>query len=427
MTGGWGVRWLLGRSAARCVGLVCVLLLPCAANSATTDAKTGRAAERPQDSRERLKEVQRELGREREQVKEAGRKEATLSRDLAQLEADLKNKTKLLKDLEGKLRGSTQRIASLSKEIDSTEKRLSRTRVLLKLRLRAMYKQGRVGYVRMLLSADDFSSASRRLKYLSALASQDQRLMQAYAVSLNDLSKKKADFEQYKKEISDASQQAEATKRQIVEQQQQHRVLLAKVRDEKAAHLAAIKELEKSAKGLQALIARLQAEEERQRRASRAHSRETARTETRTGTDVPIAGDGHFEQLRGKLPWPAAGTLASTFGRQEHPRFQTVTFNRGIEISAPAGRDIQAVADGTVIFADWFKGYGRLVIVDHGAGYFTLYAHAADVLVKPGDPVKAGQTIAKVGDSGSLEGPQLYFELRHRGKPQDPLAWLQPR
>jgi len=430
MTGDRVGFWLPGRRAGCLIGLACALLLPCAAKSATTSTKSPRpqekSQERPQDSRERLKEVQRELGREREQAKEAGRKEATLSRDLAQIEADLKIKTKLLKDLEAKLRGSTQRIASLSREIDSTEKRLSRTRTLLKLRLRAMYKQDRVGYVRMLLSADDFSSASRRLKYLSALAAQDQRLMQAYAVSLNDLSKKKADFEQYKKDVSEASQQAEATRRQIVDQQQQHRVLLAKVRDEKAAHLAAIKELEKSAKGLQALIARLQADEERQRRASRATSRETARTETRTGVETPI-GDSQFERLRGKLPWPAAGTLASTFGRQEHPRFQTVTFNRGIEITAPAGRDIQAVADGTIIFADWFKGYGRLVILDHGGGYFTLYAHAADLLVKTGDTVTAGQTIAKVGDTGSLEGPQLYFELRYRGKPQDPLAWLQPR
>jgi septal ring factor EnvC (AmiA/AmiB activator) len=131
--------------------------------------------------------------------------------------------------------------------------------------------------------------------------------------------------------------------------------------------------------------------------------------------------------MRGKLPWPASGTLASTFGRQEHPRFHTVTFNRGIEISAPQGREIVAVADGSVIYADWFKGYGRLIILDHGGGYFTLYAHAADLRVKAGDTAAGGQAIATVGDSGSLEGPQLYFELRHKGKPEDPLAWLTPR
>jgi septal ring factor EnvC (AmiA/AmiB activator) len=117
--------------------------------------------------------------------------------------------------------------------------------------------------------------------------------------------------------------------------------------------------------------------------------------------------------------------VASAFGRQEHPKFRTVTYNRGIEISAAMGRPVLAVYDGTVLYADWFRGYGRLVILDHGGGYFTLYAHASELLVKVGDQVTRGQPIARVGDTGSLEGPQLYFEVRHRGKPQDPLAWLE--
>jgi septal ring factor EnvC (AmiA/AmiB activator) len=389
-------------------------------------------APRAQDSRDRLKEVQRELGREREKVQEARRKEVSLSRELTALEDDLKAKTKLLKGLEGKLRGSSQRIAKLSRDIGATETRLQRSRTLLRQRLRAMYKQGRLGYVRVLLSAEDFSSAGRRLKYLSALAAQDQRLIKMHHASLTDLSQKRLEFERYKKEVSEATEKASATRNQIVEEQRKYRVLLAKVREEKAGHLAAVKELEVSAKDLQALIARLQSEEERQRRASRpTPKREGTRGESggrdKEETTLDIRDDGRFERLRGKLPWPAKGTLTSGFGRQEHPRFHTVTFNRGIEISAPHGRDIVAVADGTVIYADWFKGYGRLIILDHGSGYFTLYAHASDLLVKTGDAVSGGQAIAKVGDSGSLEGPQLYFELRHKGKPQDPLAWLQSR
>jgi septal ring factor EnvC (AmiA/AmiB activator) len=405
-----------------------VVLAAGLAFAGSTDGKAPRA----QDSRDRLKEVQRELGREREKVKEARRKEASLSRELTALEDDLKTKTKLLKDLEAKLRGSSQRITRLSRDIGTTETRLQRSRTLLRQRLRAMYKQGRLGYARVLLSAEDFSSAGRRLKYLSALASQDQRLIKAHNVSLTDLSQKRAEFERYKKEMSEATEKAAATRSQIVEEQRKYRVLLAKVREEKAGHLAAVKELEVSAKDLQALIARLQSEEERQRRASRpAPKREVSRGESSAKdpaeTSLDIRDDGRFERLRGKLPWPANGTLASGFGRQTHPRFQTVTFNRGIEISAPYGRDIMAVADGTVIYADWFKGYGRLVILDHGSGYFTLYAHASDIRVKTGDTVSGGQAIAQVGDSGSLEGPQLYFELRHKGKPQDPLAWLQSR
>ncbi len=385
---------------------------------------------RVQEGKERLKEVQRELGREREQAKEAGRKEASLARDLARLDEDLKRKTQLLRDLEAKLRGSSQRIARLSQEISTTESRLARSRELLKRRLRAIYKQGRLGYVRMLLAAEDFSAAGRRLKYLSAIAGQDQRLMQQYGTTLTVLSQKRMELEQYKAEIADAREKAAATRGQIAEEQRKRRILLASVREEKAGHLATVKELEASAKDLQALIARLQSEEERQRRASRMpQRREGSRADTPSGKEeaLDLRDDGRFERLKGRLPWPAVGPLATTFGRQEHPRFHTVTFNRGIEIAAPEGRDIAAVADGTVIYADWFKGYGQLIILDHGGGYFTLYAHASQMLVRASESVSRGQVIGKVGDTGSLEGPQLYFELRHKGKPQDPLAWLLPQ
>ena len=416
-------------AAARRPGrtVACILVLWLTAGVALAGSPEGKAP-RSQDSRDRLKEVQRELGREREKAKEAGRKEASLARELGTLESDLKAKTKLLRELEDKLRGSSQRITKLSRDISVTEGRLQRSRNLLRRRLRAMYKQGRLGYVRMLLSAEDFSSVGRRLKYLSALAAQDQRLMQSYSANLTDLSQKRVEFERYKREVAEASEKAAATRGQIVEEQRNYRVLLAKVREEKAGHLASVKELERSAKDLQGLIARLQSEEERQRRASRAApKREPSRGDSAKEETLDPRDDGRFERLRGKLPWPAKGTLASGYGRQEHPRFHTVTFNRGIEIAAPQGRDIVAVAEGTAIYADWFKGYGRLVILDHGGGYFTLYAHCADILVKAGDAVPGGQVIAKVGDSGSLDGPQLYFELRHKGKPQDPLAWLQSR
>ena len=326
-------------------------------------------APRAQESRERLREVQRELSRERNKVKQAGQQEATLARELARLEQDLKEKTQTLRSLEAKLRDSNQRIARLSQDTASTEGRLTRSRSLLKRRLRAMYKQGRFGYVRMLLSAEDFSAAGRRLKYLSAVATQDQRLMQTYGTTLADLSQKRAELQRFTAEVADAKEKAATTRGQIAEEQRKRRILLASVREEKAGHLAKVKELEVSAKDLQALIARLQSEEERQRRLSRAPARrETSRGEVPGGKEEApdLRDDGRFERLKGKLPWPAVGSLASTFGRQEHPRFHTVTFNHGIEITAPEGKDIVAVAEGAAIYADWFKGYGQLIILDHG-------------------------------------------------------------
>ena len=389
-------------------------------------------ASKVQESRDRLKEVQRELGREREKAKEAGRREVTLAKELERLDQDLAQRTRSLQDLEAKLRGSSQRLAKLSQDIAATDRRLTRSKGLLRQRLRALYKQGRFGYVRMLLSADDLAAAGRRLKYLSAVAAQDRRLIDTYSTSLTSLSEKRVELERYKAEVADAKARAATTRGQIAEEQRKRRIFLASTREEKTGHLATVKELERSAKDLQSLLARLQTEEERQRRASRSTPRrDGSRTETpadRGQEEAPdIRDDGRFTQLKGRLPWPAAGTLSSTFGRQEHPKFRTVTFNRGIEIAAPEGRDIVAVADGAVIYADWFKGYGQLIILDHSGGYFTLYAHASEILVRPGEGAARGQVIGKVGDTGSLEGPQLYFELRYKGKPLDPLAWLQPR
>ncbi len=405
----------------RLLPVLALLLLPAGPSRAATEGKALRA----QESRERLKEVQRQLGRERQRAKAAGQKEAALARELQRLDRDLRQKGQLLQQLEAKLRAGAARIAVLSREIGTTEARLQQSKSLLKRRLRAIYKQGRFGYVRMLLSADDFSAAGRRLKYLSAVAAQDQRLMQGYRAALAELSRKRADLTRSQAEVADAREQVATTRGQIAEEQRKRRILLASVREERAGYLAKIKELEASAKDLQALVARLQSEEERQRRPGRAPARREAPGGREEAPD--LQEDARFARLKGKLPWPAAGALASTFGRQEHPRFRTVTFNRGIEIAAPEGKDIVAVAEGTVIYADWFKGYGRLIILDHGGGYFTLYAHASEILVRPGEGVARGQVIGRVGDTGSLEGPQLYFELRHKGKPQDPLAWLEPR
>jgi septal ring factor EnvC (AmiA/AmiB activator) len=214
------------------------------------------------------------------------------------------------------------------------------------------------------------------------------------------------------------SQKAVAAKREeILEEQRARRVLLAKVQEQKKGHLAAIRELELAARELQGLIGRLQ--REKRPRSARAPAPELP------GAPAPLQGSGAaFASLKGRLPWPTPGTLTSTFGRQEHPRYRTVTFNRGIEINAPEGQRIVAVSDGTVLYADWFKGYGRLIVLDHGEGYYTVYAHAAEILVRLGDRVTKGQSIGLVGNSGSVAGSQLYFEVRHRGRPQDPMSWL---
>jgi murein DD-endopeptidase MepM/ murein hydrolase activator NlpD len=119
--------------------------------------------------------------------------------------------------------------------------------------------------------------------------------------------------------------------------------------------------------------------------------------------------------------------VVAEFGPQTHPRFGTETHRSGVDIEAPEGTPIRAVASGSVAYRGWLKGYGNLVVLDHGDGYHTLYAHAAQVLVDEGDQVRGGTMIARVGETGSVEGPRLYFEVRYQGRAEDPQLWLRRR
>ncbi len=379
--------------------------------------KEPQSASRLRDKRQELTKLKRELDRERKQAKLVGEKEQSLFEELDRINRQLQQKGRELRELQVKLRASTQRLQAVQKEIRLTQTQLDQIKGLFRRRVRAIYKQGRHGYVQAVFSSEDLSGAGRRIRYLAAIASQDQRMVAAYTAGLETLQTQRAEVERSKTELT-MSQKAVAAKREeILEEQRARRVLLAKVQEQKKGHLAAIRELELAARELQGLIGRLQ--REKRPRSARAPAPELP------GVPAPSQGVGAaFALLKGRLPWPTSGTLTSSFGRQEHPRYRTVTFNRGIEINAPEGQRIVAVSDGTVLYADWFKGYGRLIVLDHGEGYYTVYAHAAEILVRIGDRVTKGQSIGLVGNSGSVAGSQLYFEVRHRGRPQDPMSWL---
>jgi murein hydrolase activator len=131
-----------------------------------------------------------------------------------------------------------------------------------------------------------------------------------------------------------------------------------------------------------------------------------------------------FAAARGKLPWPAVGPLGAGFGQQVELVHGTLTPHNGVDIRAKAGTPVQAIAPGRVVFADWMRGYGQLVIVDHGDGYHSLVAHLGAMTVQNGDGVTTGAPLGTVGDTGSLRGTQLYFEIRKHGVPEDPMIWL---
>ncbi|MCM2334701.1 MAG: peptidoglycan DD-metalloendopeptidase family protein, partial [Anaeromyxobacteraceae bacterium] len=180
----------------------------------------------------------------------------------------------------------------------------------------------------------------------------------------------------------------------------------------------------------QALLAALRQARAFQERSAAEAAGQARRLAAFVSTLPPPRGGGGkgsaFAARKGKLAPPADGPVSVGFGKVVNPKFNTVTVQNGIDIEAPAGAPVHAVAPGRVVHAGWFKGYGNLVIVDHGGGYHTLVAHLATMRTAQGEDVDAGSVLGTVGDSGSLKGPYLYFELRERGKPIDPRAWLRP-
>jgi murein DD-endopeptidase MepM/ murein hydrolase activator NlpD len=203
-----------------------------------------------------------------------------------------------------------------------------------------------------------------------------------------------------------------------------------------AAAAARRAEAGERASAQRALLAALRSERKlRQRAAAEAAAQERRLLELLGGTAPggarPPAGPAAapasgFAALRGRLPRPADGPVVAGFGRIVDARFQTETNHPGVEIRAERGATVRAVAPGKVVHAGWFRGYGNLVILDHGAGYHTLVAHLAAMSTAVGEEVGAGAPLGTVGDTGSLRGDGVYFEIRERQRPVDPAVWLAP-
>ena len=305
----------------------------------------------------------------------------------------------------------------LKKEIDSvqrdftvTEKHLEILRLKLTQRLRNLYKRHRTHPLEILLTASTPVSLFRQFKYVQAAAEANRKILLDVEHHIDQLENIQADLETKLTENRTLRREKEQEEKRVKKLQSQRHRHLAVVRTQVSVSTQAMNELEEEAELIATVIERLEKERRRILAQKQAEGIET----------VPL----DFTQYRGQLPWPTHGQILSTFGPHRHPVFKTTTLNKGIDIQAPYGSDIVAVAAGTVIMTDWLRGYGKFLIIDHQCGYYTLYAHSSEIFVNQGDQVMGGEIIAKVGDTGSLQGPMLHFEIREGKEEVDPMLWL---
>lgn len=331
-------------------------------------------------------------------------------------------------------------IAHLTAELEQNKEESARLQVIVKeqgmklgRRFRAMYMDGPVGFLELLLTADSFADLSRREIYYKSLVKADTKLLEEYRRNIKVLKDVQQRLENDLRRMQALKSEIENTRRSLEQQLSAKGNLIRAAHEDKETHLLVISEREATNRKMAGVIARTERrmEEARKRReeeARRAMATPEARLEPEEPTTPfippPEEAEGGFAAQKGRMCAPTVGRLVQGYGTQVNPRFGTKTFSKGIIIAAPEGAPIRAIWDGEVVYAGWFSGYGNIVIVSHGDHYYSLYAHASSIVRGVGSKVERGDTIARVGDTGSLDGPQLYFEIRKGTASLNPLGWV---
>jgi septal ring factor EnvC (AmiA/AmiB activator) len=365
-----------------------------------------------QAEQRKLQQTQKQLKEEKERVAAARARERSLLADLEAIEHRLAGKQQEIARLDVRIKRTQAEIQTFRGEIGKLERQRVGQVNALAGRLRALYRvHAQGGALPVILSGDDPVTRAAAVRHLASLAALDARLIQEYRGTSERLADRKSREEAQQRELASLHDEAKQEQAEVDRDAAKRRVILARVRDERAYHERIVGELTEAAQRLEAFIRELQA---KQRKLAKVPP-------PMGGIEAPAVG---FGNLRGRLPWPTEGRIVTGFGAQVHPRFGTRTFRNGVDIEAAVGREVAAVHAGHVVYTGWFKGYGNLIIVDHGNEYYTLYAHIAGIEAKEGEDVRQGQRIGTVGETGSLAGPRLYFEVRYQGRPLDPEQWL---
>ncbi len=357
--------------------------------------------------KEKLSDIDEKIKIKKKKLTQAEQKELSTINQLNVIDKKISQNRKELTYLNRKLKNLKKEMLSTNSQLNQINQDIAQRKELFNKRLIALYKYERSGGIlRTIFSSHSYLDLSQRTKYIGMILNHDIQIIHQFIEQVSLTKEKKTTLQENQKSLKKVKARILKKKSQINKQKKKKSALLKKVRSEKQTYQIAVRELEKSSLELQSLIDRLLKE-----------------LTTRKGDFIPEDGKG-FAMLKGKLLFPVSGKIISRYGNQIDPKLNTVTFQKGIEISTKRGKEIKAIYEGKVIYADWLKGYGNIIIIDHGGSYYSLSAHLSEIYKSVGDRAEAGEVIALSGDTGSLKGHCLYFELRHHGKPLNPLHWL---
>lgn len=307
------------------------------------------------------------------------------------LEVDKANSE--IEEVENQLKKLGKKIDVTKEELKKAEENIKNKNSTLNSRLRVMYKNGTVGYLEVLLSSNDLSDFLSRLDMVKCIVNHDVDLLKYMKEQRATIEQKKKDLEAQHNSVQVAKKNLENKKNNLIVASRAKEDLMRNLKTDKTQMEKQYDELNELAKNLEEKILREQSLE---------------------------------KYIGGDLIWPSPGItrITSPFGYRIHPIFKTKKFHTGIDVGVPSGTTILAANFGKVMHAGWLGGYGKAVLIDHGGGIATLYAHNSKVLVKKGDKVSRGQAISKSGSTGYSTGPHLHFEVRKNGKYINPLSMV---
>ena len=363
----------------------------------------------PADKKEKLqiesREIQQKLSEHRQEILVFTRKETALVESLDQIDQAINQARKQAAAIRSEIDSLDQKISQNVEESKKLEKRISQIEGYASRRLAALYKLSCLGRFNVLASADSMYDLFRRATALEKILFHDNALRQELSSNKERLELLKKDLQEEKND-KQALEVKKQTQINLMSQKRAERSqLLNDIRSKKSLELAVIDTLKQSAHALDHNIRLL----------NRAPLR--IRKEEKKPTQ-------RFDKLKGLLKIPVKGTIVAGSSAYAHDPLHVLNVRNGIRIQADRGEPIRAVCTGRVIYADWFKGYGNMIIIDHGNSYYTVYAHVEDLFKSKGDQVESDEVIATAGDTGSLMGSGLYFEVRHHGKALNPMDWI---
>jgi len=352
-------------------------------------------ADQLQDAKNKLNQIQKTITETKKKKEEVINQKNDIAAQIADLDKKLNVTQQELANVQKRLADITEKLNKTREELEVAKQKENTQLKTMKERIRAMYISGELGYLEVLLGAKDFGDFITRLDVVKCIVDYDSNLFESYK-------QQRKLVEQKEKELAQMQIEAQNYKNQIISRQRELQLAMASreglMRDlerQQKLYEQQEDELLKQSKQLEKVIQQLQAK-----------------------SKIKYSG--------GKLLWPvpSSSVITSPFGTRYHPILKQYRTHTGIDIAAQTGASILAAADGQVIFAGYYGGYGYAVIIDHGDGISTLYGHNSALLVKEGDTVKRGQVIAKAGSTGLSTGPHLHFEVRKNGVPVNPMDWL---